>query len=131
MSIATMIKLDGGTGTALVTALSIYFVGRAGRLTDWACWAPLQYVGQLSYAIYLVHLHVGPLVQAVILRHLTGPSPSTAARLATLGLALLVIWLNAEILHRWVEKPSVALAKRLKRHQQNLTMNASVSQIAA
>ena len=48
-------SLDVGIRCALTTGIVIYLVGRRGHLGDWLTWRPLQYLGRISYSLYLTH----------------------------------------------------------------------------
>jgi peptidoglycan/LPS O-acetylase OafA/YrhL len=95
---------------ALVTGLSIYLVGRAGHLRDWLSWRPLQYLGRISYSLYLIHYPVSCLVTALGLE-LTGDAPLPAA--AWLAVSLTASIGAAHVLYSLVERPSLELSRRI------------------
>jgi peptidoglycan/LPS O-acetylase OafA/YrhL len=83
-----------------------YFVAGAylARFTPKASWleaAPAQWLGKISYSLYLSHWLVFALA-----RHAFG----TFARLALLPLSLFVGWLFCAV----IERPSIAASRRLK-----------------
>ncbi len=43
---------------ALTAALSIFVAGRTGHFHDWLNWRWLQYLGRISYSLYLIHYPV-------------------------------------------------------------------------
>jgi peptidoglycan/LPS O-acetylase OafA/YrhL len=100
----------------LSTALTIYWVGSKGRLTDWWNDRTLQYLGRISYSLYLVH-HI---VIVIVLRgayKLTGENEVMA-----------VVWIfvagmlsigAAHLLFILVERPSMRLASSLSQRQRN------------
>ena len=59
---------------ALWAGMTIYVVGRLGHLTDWLAWRPLQYLGRISYSLYLIHYPVSHVVVWTGHR-LTGDAP--------------------------------------------------------
>jgi peptidoglycan/LPS O-acetylase OafA/YrhL len=82
-----------------------------GALTRWRDYAPLQYLGKISYSLYLSHL----LVAIYVLRlgyRLTGTNHAGAvfwfffAGLASIG--------AAHVIYLLVERPSVRFAARFK-----------------
>jgi peptidoglycan/LPS O-acetylase OafA/YrhL len=97
--------------TGWTTAVLLYTAGRMGKLTVWLNWAPLQYLGRISYSLYLSHL----LVAVYVLRfgyrltHTNGP-----AAIGWFILAGLVAVGAAHLLYLSVERTSVAFAARLK-----------------
>jgi peptidoglycan/LPS O-acetylase OafA/YrhL len=120
------VRWDIRTVLGLATAVSIFCVGKAGRLHDYFSWLPLQYLGRRSYSIYLVHTVIGSRVMNVMWR-LTHGSPSFPTTLVFIGLALCATLLTAEMLYRWVEKPSVELAKRLKGRKEEAEATVALS----
>jgi peptidoglycan/LPS O-acetylase OafA/YrhL len=98
-------------GVALWAAITIYIVGRLSHLTDWLAWGPLQYLGRISYSLYLVHYPVSHVV--VWTGHkLTGESPLAACGWTAVAVALSL--LAAHVLNVLVEAPTARLAARLK-----------------
>jgi peptidoglycan/LPS O-acetylase OafA/YrhL len=100
---------------ALWAGLTIYVVGRLGHLTDWLAWRPLQYLGRISYSLYLIHYPVSHVV--VWSGHrLTGDAPWLAVGWTVLAVALSLA--AAHALHVLVEAPTARLAARLKQPAQ-------------
>lgn len=97
--------------TAILTGVSIYLMGRFGVLTRWFALRPLQYLGAISYSLFLIHYPVSWCVTAIGYR-LTGDRPWPA--LGWLALALTSSIGAAHLLHRYVEAPTLRLASRLK-----------------
>jgi peptidoglycan/LPS O-acetylase OafA/YrhL len=118
------------TVVGLATALSIYVTGKAGHLGDWLAWKPLQYLGRRSYSIYLVHTIVGSRVMNIMWR-LSAGAPSFSTTLIFMVPALLATLVAAELLYRWVEEPSVELAKRLKGSREEPSAAVSPTRMAA
>jgi len=96
---------------ALWAGITIYVVGRLGHLTDWLTWPPLQYLGRISYSLYLVHYPVSHVVVWTGHR-LTGDAPLWAVGWTVLAVGLSIA--AAHALHVWVEAPTARLAARLK-----------------
>ncbi|HEY5313651.1 MAG TPA: acyltransferase [Pirellulales bacterium] len=95
---------------ALLTGLSVYLVGRAGHLHDWLGWRPLQYLGRISYSLYLIHYPTSCLVTALG-RELTGDAPLPAA--AWLAVSLVASIGAAHLLYVLVERPSLEFSRRI------------------
>jgi peptidoglycan/LPS O-acetylase OafA/YrhL len=96
---------------AVSTGVAIYLIGRAGRLSSCLNIRPLQYLGKISYSLYLIHYPVSHIVVSAGYR-LTGDSPWAAFGWLTLSVLLSV--LAAHFLYLFVEAPTARLASRLK-----------------
>lgn len=96
---------------ALATGVSIYLVGRAGRLHNCCNASWLQFLGRVSYSLYLIHYPVSHIVVNVGY-YLTGES--TVAAVLWLIVALAASLAAAHGLYVLVEAPSVRLAARFK-----------------
>lgn len=96
---------------ALATALSLFYAGKSGKMAVWGNTPILQYLGKISYTLYLIHVLV---IQ--ILTDLWAPKPieNSALALGFYFLCFAVSILCAHILHLLVEKPSMKFASRLK-----------------
>jgi peptidoglycan/LPS O-acetylase OafA/YrhL len=99
---------------ALACGISIVVLHRAGRLATALDWPWLQFLGRVSYSLYLIHFAVAHLVTTLAERVLGAPlAPRMAA--VTLLVALLASLVAAQVLYRVVEAPSVRLANRFRR----------------
>jgi peptidoglycan/LPS O-acetylase OafA/YrhL len=96
---------------ATLTGVTLYLVGRLGRLADWLSSPPLQYLGKISYSLYLIHYPISWIVVTLGF-WLTGDN--SAAAIAWLCVALAASIGAAHLLHRYCEAPSIRLARRLK-----------------
>ena len=96
----------------LATATSLLVAARVGGLRNWLDWRPLLFVGSISYSFYLLHVPVIGLVLAVQKRSGQTSLPTASA---FLGLAFVLTLLGAFGLYRFVERPSMRLARHLKR----------------
>ncbi|MGQ0634903.1 MAG: acyltransferase family protein [Planctomycetaceae bacterium] len=104
---------------ALVAAVSIYLLGRAGRLTTALDYRWLQYLGRISYSLYLVHFPVAHVVTTLGHEHMTlnkTLTPLAASSWLLAALAASVV--AAHLMYTFVEAPSVRLGARLKRAPQ-------------
>jgi peptidoglycan/LPS O-acetylase OafA/YrhL len=88
-------------GTVLVFVVAVNS-RRAGRFLQWP---PLVFLGRVSYGIYLVHAPVLILATSTLARPL--PYPVAVALVPVVTVAL------AAALHRLVERPAIALGRRL------------------
>lgn len=97
---------------ALGTGVFLFLLGRAHLIGRVGNTPLLQYLGKISYSLFLIHYPVSWLVWKLGY-HLTGTQPTMAA--VWLGVALLASIAAADLFYRLVEAPSVRLVQRLKR----------------
>ncbi|MGE5195108.1 MAG: acyltransferase family protein [Deltaproteobacteria bacterium] len=103
-----------GLCAALAAGVSTYLAGRLGRLGTWLNFGFLQYLGQISYSLYLIHFPMSHVV-TTLGTQVSGTSPSPAVATLWLGLALAASLVAAHVLYIFVEAPSVRFAARFKR----------------
>jgi peptidoglycan/LPS O-acetylase OafA/YrhL len=103
-----------GMSAALITGALVYVAGRMGRLGTWLDYRPLQYLGRISYSLYLVHFPMSHVV-TTFGSNILGDTPSPALASLFLVLALAVSLAAAHIMYIFIEAPSVRLAARFKR----------------
>ncbi|RPI82832.1 MAG: hypothetical protein EHM42_09040, partial [Planctomycetaceae bacterium] len=77
-------------------------------------WNWLQYLGRISYSLYLIHFPVSHVVTTLAERSL-GTHPSSIASAIALAAALAASIAAAHVLYTFVEGPSVRLAARFRR----------------
>jgi peptidoglycan/LPS O-acetylase OafA/YrhL len=98
----------------LATGVSLYVVGGVGRLDRWLGQGALQYLGRISYSLYLIHTVVGGPFVYYFRGRLFGTEPSPPAALGLFVAGCVVSVVGAHLMYRFVEKPSIEFAKRLK-----------------
>jgi peptidoglycan/LPS O-acetylase OafA/YrhL len=96
---------------ALTTGVVIYLVGRRRHLGDWLAWRPLQYLGRVSYSLYLTHYLTSWIVVSLGY-YWTRDSAKAAVCWMTAG--VLVSIGAADLFYRFVEAPSLRLVARLR-----------------
>jgi peptidoglycan/LPS O-acetylase OafA/YrhL len=74
----------------------------------------LQYLGRISYSLYLIHTVIGDPIVYYFRQQLVGPVPSAPVGLTLFAAACTVSIVGAHLMYRFIEKPSVELAKRFK-----------------
>ncbi|HXS78455.1 MAG TPA: acyltransferase [Terracidiphilus sp.] len=75
---------------------------------------PMQMLGQISYAVYLVHLLIIPPIVALLLHvHWATALPGKPRFLLFSSAVMLVIFPVSLLLQRFIEQPGVGLGKRL------------------
>lgn len=101
---------------ALLTALMIFAAGYYRRLDVWLNWWPLQYLGRISYSLYLIHFPICHVISAVGWKwYEDSPSP-IQARLILFS-SLVLSMLAAQLLYVLVEAPSARWSAMLKRYE--------------
>ena len=104
--------LTVGLSAALAAGVSTYVAGRLGRLGTWLNVPPLQYLGRISYSLYLIHFPMSHVI--MILGYEVWGVSTPAGGALWLILALVASVAAAHVLYTFVEAPSVRLAARLK-----------------
>ena len=91
----------------VLTCVLIVVAAGVGRLTSWGAWRPLQWLGRISYSLYLTHFVGMVMCQALARLFVLGPWAAVAALLAGLVLSLSL----AAAFHHFVEAPSLTLSR--------------------
>jgi peptidoglycan/LPS O-acetylase OafA/YrhL len=101
-------------GIALVTAGSIFAVATWGRLATLTLGRAMQYLGRISYSLYLIHMLVGTPLVRLALRHTGGHGVATAGTaIGVMVLAMAVSIGAAHIMYLVVERPAIRWSHRL------------------
>jgi peptidoglycan/LPS O-acetylase OafA/YrhL len=114
---ATLVALCliGGGGppriAALVTAASIFAVAKLRRLDSLLAWRPLQFLGRISYSLYLLH---SVLITPILLVGFRLTGGSAGSILAWTLFAIAASIGGATLMYYFVEKPGVDLGRRLR-----------------
>lgn len=101
---------DGFAATSFVTCAALLIACEAGGMGRWLDLRPLQFLGLISYSLYLLHNHtLGAVFFAA--RGLGGGG----LVMQTLGaaVALAVTALVAYLAYRYIEKPCIAWSRRI------------------
>jgi hypothetical protein len=95
----------------LTAGVVVYLVGRRGHLGDWLTARPLQYLGRISYSLFLIHYPTSWLVVSAGC-HWTGDHATAAV--FWMALAVVASIGAAHLMYVFVEAPSLQYVKRLK-----------------
>lgn len=101
------------TEVAVLSAVSLALVSLTGRLETTLSGTMIQFLGRVSYSLYLIHASVGWRFISVFRRKFgpeLGPAMGSAAFLGGLLLCVLSAWL----LYATLEAPSMTLARRIR-----------------
>jgi peptidoglycan/LPS O-acetylase OafA/YrhL len=98
---------------AIVVSASLLLAASLKRLETWLNWRPVQFLGKISYSLYLFHLPIGWRFIALC-EHLIGKQMSVFMAWAVF-LGGIVVSIVAAALSYWVlESPSMRLSKRIR-----------------
>jgi hypothetical protein len=111
ITISLIIHWDIRIFATLITGLSIYLFVQYEQLQNWLNSRWQQYVGKISYSLYLIHLLTGMRIINLGYR-VTGDSPILALVWFILAIAMSI--LSAHLFYTWVEKPSLILSRKIK-----------------
>lgn len=110
----------GARVIAVTTAAAVFITGRRGHLHDWLNFRWLQYLGRISYSLYLVHYPVSHVVTWLgWLACDNSPSPIQATAILIASLAASIA--GGHLLYVAVEVPSNRWAARLKKQPAPVT----------
>jgi peptidoglycan/LPS O-acetylase OafA/YrhL len=102
---------DWRTLVMLGTSGLIYLAASRGKLYHWLNLGWIQYVGKISYSLYLLHLVIGMRVVNLGYRFV-GTSPLLALLVFLLALGCSILF--AHLMYVAVERPSVAFSHRFR-----------------
>ncbi len=102
---------DSFTVVCLATASVILLVDRADGLATWLSARPLQFLGRISYSLYLLHVPISGAAFYAMRRMLPA---STLAEFVSILVVLAVNVAAAHLLWWTVERPSTTLARRVR-----------------
>lgn len=105
-----LVRWEPMAAVAIATAGVTWVAGKKGTLTTWLAFRPIQYVGRISYSLYLVHLVIGDRVLRWVLE---SHGRSAATFLAGSALGMLASFVAAHLLHVTVERPAARWARRI------------------
>ncbi len=100
-----------GVTVALIAGVAIYGAGRGRHLGDWLSAGWLQYLGRISYSLFLIHYPASWCVVSFG-RYWSGDDPTAAVLWLVAALAASIG--AAHLLYVCVEAPSVRFVKRLR-----------------
>lgn len=113
--IMSVVKGNATFLVASLTALSLFVALRRQKMGSWLSWRWIQYIGMISYSLYLVHDIIGLYVRDTglhLTRKIFGIS-SLAMNYLWCFIALFVSILVAHIVFKLIEQPSHRLSKQL------------------
>jgi peptidoglycan/LPS O-acetylase OafA/YrhL len=115
---------------ALGTVAVLYLAGRYDRMSSWMSGRPIQFLGRISYSLYLFHGLVGWSTMSVLLRF--APKPMGFWLALSVGLLGIIGSVTcATVLYWLIEQPSVRLSHRVKLDPARDVWRAAVRESAA
>ena len=105
--------------TACLTAIFIYWVTIRDKHSVYLNWKPLTLLGTISYSLYLFHAIIGERVvnllrDEVLPRSIFGYVSTPLDGVLVLSVAFAVVFFACYLVYQFVEKPSMAISKRIK-----------------
>ncbi len=117
-----IISIDRPVLAGLATVLFFYILDNISRLDTALDNYIFQYLGRISYSLYLIHPIIG--WQSISVgKRLIGPELSIVHGTTLFMAGTIVSVLSAHILYVVIERPSVNLTKRIKPHISSSTNN--------
>ena len=108
----TCVRFDIRSTIGSATALSILVLGLRSKLRTALDNCVLQYLGRISYSLYLTHTLVGTRFMRLALRRVGDP-PALVPALALVFGATAISIVASHILNILVERPTIALSRRI------------------
>ncbi|WP_017653695.1 acyltransferase family protein [Fortiea contorta] len=105
-----VIRGDNFAIACVICAAIILEVARANRMM-WLSWPWLQFLGKISYSLYLIHV---PIMGAVFFVASKLLPRNIIGEIAYLILGTLICIVSAAIMWQLVEKPSIKLSQKVK-----------------
>ncbi|HBB31985.1 MAG TPA: acyltransferase [Cyanobacteria bacterium UBA8803] len=99
------------TSASVIVALILLEVGRANRMQDWLSWRWLQFLGLISYSLYLTHT---PIVGATFFLGYKLLNHSVWSEILCLIAAILSCVVFAALMWHLIEKPSIQWSHKVK-----------------
>jgi peptidoglycan/LPS O-acetylase OafA/YrhL len=111
LALSALIFRSVTTAAGTLTAVSILVAGRCGGLSTWLGARPLQFLGRVSYSLYLVHNPITGAAFRIGYRFVNhGATSEGILFLVVVGVCVAVAYL----LYLTVEKPSLMLSRRVR-----------------
>lgn len=101
------ILLTAATGLAILASL------RSRWWNSLLIGATMQFLGRISYSLYLLHVGVGWRA-VVVVRELSGDSYSTLHAYAAFGIGMASSIAAAWVMYALIERPAIALARKIR-----------------
>lgn len=113
LSTYALLTLQGDIIATLAFALLIGYVAKKDNLTHWDCSSYFQYLGKISFSLYLIHW----LISSNCINFLTKRlEPITAPSFLGIYLFSLACTLAAaHLFHRWIERPCLQWSRSFAR----------------
>lgn len=96
----------------VVTAAALLFAGKTDRMSTWLSGSILQFLGRISYSLYLFHAIVGWSAISLF-KHVWPPATNAFAAVAAFLFGISVSIVTAWIVHLTIERPSIRLSRRV------------------
>jgi peptidoglycan/LPS O-acetylase OafA/YrhL len=105
--------------SGLVIAYALYFSGTTNQMSEWGKSNVLQFLGRISYSLYLTHIFTFHVIQRAAYK-LTGDNIFMAYIWGVISIVCAVAFAN--LFYLYVERPSLKLAERFKHKRAELAV---------
>lgn len=106
-----IIQGDQASIATLATFAFLFAASYFDKLS-WGNWAPLQFLGRISYSLYLTHMLIGNKLTGLFLKFI--PEFSLPVSICIYALEVIGAIVFAAIFYRLVEQPCLALCRRIR-----------------
>jgi peptidoglycan/LPS O-acetylase OafA/YrhL len=108
---AWVVHRESMVATVVLSAVVVLAATRADRMTRWLRWRPVQFLGVISYSLYLIHAPVIGVVDWLRSQMLgEGPLAEAVAAIAAIVVSIVAAW----ALWWAVEQPSIRWSRSLR-----------------
>jgi peptidoglycan/LPS O-acetylase OafA/YrhL len=97
----------------IVASAVVFVAAKRDQLGSWLAARPIQFLGKISYSLYLLHLPIGWRFVALC-EHLLGGKMSTLVAWLVFGGGVAVSIISASISYYLLEAPSMRLSKHIR-----------------
>lgn len=119
--LCSAVELNADMAVTLATAFMILIVARLDKLHQALRSPVFQYLGKVSYSLYLIHWPIGIKFMTFLL-FVFGPGVEEFPSLALMLMALTATLVATHFFYRYVEYPSMQLCKRVGKVPADLTI---------
>ncbi|MGB3642225.1 MAG: acyltransferase [Rivularia sp. (in: cyanobacteria)] len=102
---------SGFTITCVIVSILLLEVGRANQMQHFLNWQPLQFLGRISYSLYLTHNIIVGTVLFLVFKFLKA---NLVTEITIMVVAIFASLVFGAIMHELVEKPSIKLSRKVK-----------------
>lgn len=107
-----IVNLNVEMAMTLVTGTMIFLVAKKGKLHEVLSHTCFQYLGKISYSLYLTHWPIGIMLISLLF-FIFGPYAHAMHSLVLMMITVSITLLVSHFFYKYVEYPSIKLCKKL------------------